>query len=138
MNKILILSTLISALSITACHDKDDHNHNHSSQKGIQVDDPADNGLFYLNDTVHMNIHMTAEEQMHGFDIKIINTDANDTLVYDTSAHAHGTDLHFHEYWINDVKTHSDMQLIVTVILDHDGNTLSDTTRFHCMPTVKK
>lgn len=99
----------------------------------ITIHEPEEGHVFQLADTVHVDIHITADFDMHGYDAWIINESAGDT-VWTSSLHDHGQSFEIHGEWINDVMDHSDMKLKVSAEIDHDGNTTEKEVHFHCHP----
>ena len=100
----------------------------------FSISDPTGNATFALNDTVHINAMVTYEEEMHGWEARIINTSANDTP-FVTMAHDHLSTYHIHDYWVNNVSAHSDMMLQIKVFKEHmNGAEVVETVHFHCHP----
>lgn len=125
------------SVSLTACkRDKEDEQPqtpNPALTANISVSSPEENASYTLGEEVHINATVTADFQMHGYHVYIINLTADDTVFY-VHPHAHGTSYDIHEHWTNDVTEHSDMKLKIIATLDHDGTTAVKEVPFHCHP----
>lgn len=133
MKRIFQLSILaVSALGLISC------------EREVIQDDPAPTvsfnmmaplnmSTYHLGDTVHIHGDIQYQPGLHGYALEIYNTSA-DTVVFTSEEHAHGTSINIHEMWVNDVTQHSDMRLIISAEISHDGMTVSDTIHFHCHP----
>ena len=100
----------------------------------FDISAPLEDAVYSLNQTVHINAVITTDEEPHGYEIYIRNTSNNDEVVFSVMDHAHTSPISIHEEWINTVQQHSDMELEIRLIIDHDGNYLSEAVNFHCHP----
>jgi hypothetical protein len=99
----------------------------------ITINEIEEGHTYEMDDTVHIDIDITADFEMHGYDAWLINETAGDT-VWSADLHDHGTSFHIHDHWVNNVADHSDMKLKVSAEIDHDGNTTVKEVHFHCHP----
>jgi hypothetical protein len=136
--KSIILATFIVG-SFIACKKEDDDNNTTTPTPtptpvaSITIHEPEEGQMFHLDDTVHVDIHITADFEMHGYEAWIINESAGDT-VWTADVHDHGDSFEVHGEWIVDVTDHSDMKLKVSAEIDHDGNKTEKEVHFHCHP----
>jgi len=131
MKKALLLAllTLATSLSFFAC-DKEEHQHDAE----ISILAPTAGQTFSLNQTVSIQADITSEEELHGWEITLKKKSDN-TVLYTTDKHIHGTSLQIREQWVNNVTAHTDVVLEVKVALDHTSSeTKTATVEFHCHP----
>jgi hypothetical protein len=57
---------------------------------------------------------------------------SNDKIVFSKQVHAHEKLYKISEIWKKEVNGMQDMELRVTVILDHKNHTATETVKFHC------
>ncbi|MBO6515234.1 MAG: hypothetical protein JJ975_01615 [Bacteroidia bacterium] len=96
--------------------------------------DPAAGATYSAGDTVAINGMISFENDMHGYEISIINTSHSDTVVFNKHEHMDGKMFHIHEHWVNNVMHHSNMQLKIEALTDHAGTRETKTINFHCHP----
>ena len=100
----------------------------------FNVSNPAVGSTFSLGDTVHIDAMITTDGDVHGYELYIRNTSHDDMVVFQKEVHAHESPVHIHEMWVNDVDHHSDMELEIVLVADHDGSKESHKVNFHCHP----
>jgi hypothetical protein len=96
--------------------------------------DPEAGKMYGKGDTVFINGMVSFENGLHGYEVSLVNTSHNDTVVFNKHEHAHGNSFHIHEHWVNSVMHHSDMELRIEVQTDHTDKAESKTIKFHCHP----
>lgn len=100
----------------------------------IHITSPSPGQVFEKGDTIHIEADIEAKQELHGWEL-VIRKKADNSVVYTTDKHTHGTTLHIHDHWVNDVTQHSDMVLEITAALDHSGDNLkTEKVDFHCHP----
>lgn len=99
----------------------------------ITITSPADSSTYNHGDTVLITGSVVGLYELHGYELTIRNT-ADSTVLYSKDEHVHGTSFNFNEFWVNNVTDHSNLELEVTAVLDHEGNTATKKVHFHCMP----
>jgi hypothetical protein len=99
----------------------------------ITINDPDEGTMYMLGQAVNIDVDITADFEMHGYDVYLINETADDT-VWTDGVHDHGEAFSITSSWTNDVTMHSDMMLKVVAEIDHDGNTTEKSVHFHCHP----
>jgi len=118
--------SLVAVLSIASCNDDDDH---HANQATITISAPTAHTTFSQGNTVHMEGMAVGEQELHGYELYILNKTSGDT-VFSFHEHQHGDTLHFHEHWV--VNAVGDMEFGIIVTLDHENNLQKETVEFHC------
>ena len=99
----------------------------------ITFSSPVEHTSYDQGDTVQVAGMAIAEEDLHGYDLYILNKTSGDT-VFSFKEHAHSDTLDIMHQWIVDVVEQSDMELGIVVTLDHDENKQVQTLEFHCIP----
>jgi len=125
-----LLIAVVLVLSLSSC--KDDE-HEHGNTAVIAFSSPVAHSTYSQGDTVHITGTAIGEEELHGYALFILNKTSGDT-VFTAEAHAHGDTVMIHHEWVVNVSAMSDMELSITVTLDHDNNTQTEKVEFHCMP----
>lgn len=142
MKKHFILSAAIvlaSSIVLISCKkdEEDTKNNNNNTPPAltanISVAAPVAGTTYESGDEVHIDVTVTADFDMHGYEAYLINLTADDTL-WSVDAHDHGSTYTIHEHWTNNVTEHSDMKLKVIATLDHDGSLATKEVAFHCHP----
>ena len=99
----------------------------------VVFNSPAMHQSYLPGDTVRISGSITTPEQMHGYHITIKRS--SDNVVLDSlEAHFHGTHTTFAHKWANTLTAHAELEVAVEVMLDHDGNTFTQSCHIHCMP----
>lgn len=138
---ITILSLTIASCKKEGCMDPVATNYSEKAKKDdgscvypeaqLSISEPTTNKVYHLGDVVHIQGSASHYEQLHGWSLYILNKTTGDT-VYTAEDHAHATTIEIHSSWVNNVSVDSDMELSVTVIVDHDGAVITDKVNFHC------
>ena len=132
MNKLLITLIAFSLVAFTSCKEDEDMDPKYNIT--FNFSDPVASTMFSQGDTVFINGMISADIEMHGYEVSIVNTSDNNTEVFNSHEHKDGSMFHIHEMWVNNVSSHSDMALTITVDVDHEGTTEKETILFHCHP----
>ena len=128
-----LLLLAFAALFFTACKDEEPIVED-DPKVVFDFSSPADASMFGKGDTIHIDGMISHTIDMHGYEISIINTSHNDTVVFNKHEHMDGKMFHIHEMWVNDVADHSNMTLKIDAITDHAGTTETKEIKFHCHP----
>lgn len=127
-------SVALSGTLLVSCTDVVEPSENAPAPRAvITVSSPSEGDMFMLGDTVHIHGDIEYTPGLHGYAIELTNISA-DSVVFSMDEHAHDPMLHFDEMWVNNVTDHSDMRLVVSAAIDHDGTLVHDTVHFHCHP----
>jgi hypothetical protein len=125
---ILSLSAAVVFALSFACKKKESH-----PKVTITIDSPVNGSIYHGGDTVHIHAHITADQEIHGWELSIVRL-ANNQLFFDAHVHEHGKVYTLDTFWVNHVTMHSDMVLKLSAVLDHEGKTESKTINFPCHP----
>ncbi len=125
--KKIIFASAATLFLLSACN-----KHNEPNVQ-INITSPSANATFHAGDTVRIQATVTGDVEMHGYEVKIKNL-SQGNVAFITDYHVHGSTFTINEFWVNNVTTHSDMRLVVTVEADHNGTMVSDSLNFHCHP----
>ncbi|NUO02935.1 MAG: hypothetical protein HUU01_20190 [Saprospiraceae bacterium] len=98
----------------------------------ITIESPAEGTTFEFGDTVHIEVDITHTEELHEY-LAELKKVSDGTVLFSTGEHSHSTEVHVHEHWVNNVTSHSDMELVVTAT-DHTDKTSTKKVHFHCHP----
>lgn len=146
----LIIALIFAAAGLQSCKkegctDEDAINYDSEADKDddsceyeeltFTVTTPAAGSTFGLGETVHISAMIESTGELHGYEVIIRNTSDNDAEVLHVEESVdHESMVHIHEEWVNDVTGHSDMELEIIAITDHDGTSESHIVSFHCHP----
>ncbi|MCB9262859.1 MAG: hypothetical protein H6607_10835 [Flavobacteriales bacterium] len=131
------LYTVIAAFAIIifqACKEKEVDPPITEKKVVFNFTEPASGQMYGLNDTVHINGTISYEDELHGYEVTLVNLSNNDSMVFNEHAHIDGKELTVDHNWVNNVTGHSNMELRIDAFIDHEGNMKSDTIHFHCHP----
>lgn len=128
-----VLSAL--ALSVFSCNKEDDSTNDPTGNDPVvTITSPEDMTSYSLGDTIHIHAEATADADFHGYQVQVINLSNSNEVVLNEEMHVHQAQVTIDTFWVNNVSMHSDMKLVVTLAVDHDGNTISKEVHFHCHP----
>jgi|GEM_PF-665582 len=133
----LFIGALATAFSSCKKEEDDDHQHDDNTTPKtvtITVNEPLENAQFNLGQELSFDISVSANFEMHGWEIKLINLSDNNALVFEADLHDHGTSYTIHEHWTNNVTMMSDMELQIKVAKGHEESDGYETknVHFHC------
>ena len=133
IKNISILLLAFTALFFSSCKDEDPIVEE-DPKVVFDFSSPTAGAMFGLGDTIHIDGKISHTIDMHGYEVSIINTSHNDTVVFNDHGHVDGKMFHIHETWVNNVSDHSNMTLKIEAITDHAGNSETKEIMFHCHP----
>lgn len=136
VSKILAIGLFgISTLFITSCKREDEKQPTTIAETvKFTPTSQIEGNTYTQGDTVWIKMELSYSKGLHGYEITIKNTTDNNTIVFDTEEHAHGTTAAIDTFWVNNVKNHSAMRMEIAAIKDHDGNSDKKEITFHCHP----
>ncbi len=124
----LALFTMLTLVVISCTKDEPEPE---TPKVTFTVNSPFEGQEFQHNDTVKITGKIEYSNGMHGYNITIRNK-ADNSVLFESDQHIHGSLLEFNESWVNNVTAHSELELEIAAVLDHDGNTASKKLTFHC------
>ncbi len=134
-----VLIALGALVALNSCKkDEDDHDHDHDEEnKSMQVtiDSPTEGQNFNLGEDVTISGSASANFEMHGYEVKLINESNNDSILFENFTHQHEENISFSETWTNNVDDHSDIRVEVSSLGDHEGTEKeTESVHIHCHP----
>jgi hypothetical protein len=114
MKSIIIMALLLTV--VVGCHK---HGQDATSAEIIFVE-PQMNDTIPSNQELHIEGTVTADGEMHGYTIQVLNRLTNEVLLTRSSS-KHDKSYAFHEHWQPGVFDTIQAQVQVEVILNHDG-----------------
>lgn len=131
--KYFALVACASVFFLSCTHDVEDNPPDPPVVVEFSIDEPTPDSIYYLNDTVHIHGSLRFDNGLHGWMVELYNI-STDSIMYTEEVHDHANELEFSTWWVNDVVDHSDMELTIGAITDHDGGVEEKVVHFHCMP----
>jgi hypothetical protein len=129
----ILLSTSLFVVSCKKDEEAPADEHTHSATATITITNPVEGTTYEAGDVVPVDVSISGSAELHGYQVLLINTTADDTLI-NAEVHDHATTYTYTNTWTNDVSAHSDMICKVKAIVDHDGNATEKSVAFHCHP----
>lgn len=133
MKKNLFILMMMIATSVgftTSCKDKEDDD---NVTADIVIEEPADGASVAQGDTLMIHAQVTGSAAMHGWELAV-RKKTEQTVLYSTDAHDHAATYHIHGEWVNTMPAGTQMEIVVTVTLNHDGATAVKTATFTSQP----
>ena len=121
--KKMILSAValsIAIMSVSSCKKEE------TPTATITFNEPLANDTILIGDSLHVEGTITGTGELHGYTLSITNKTSG-AVLYTGSASNHSDSYAFHEHWLNNVSSTSNIEVKVEVELDHDGNKSSKT-----------
>lgn len=128
-----VILLALTALFFSACKDEDPIVEE-DPKVVFDFSSPQASATYGKGDTIHINGMISHTLDMHGYEVSIINSSNNDTVVYNKHEHMDGKMFHIHEHWVNNVSDHSNMILRIDALTDHAGTKETKDIMFHCHP----
>lgn len=127
-----ILITIISTTLLFSCQKKDVDGYQ-SDKLSIAISKPNESQIFRKGDTVFVSGTATYVSQLHGYSIQISNK-ATKEVYLDIDEHLHDASFTINTYWVDTLSQAADLNLELTVEVDHDGNEQSKEINFQSKP----
>ncbi|MGV3597834.1 MAG: hypothetical protein ACO1PI_08175 [Bacteroidota bacterium] len=121
---------------ITSCNKKEQNPSpsDYPAQKAVfDIQSPKEGTVFNIGDTVWLKGTVTTQDDLHGYDVKITNTTAQ-SVVFFGGDHLHGNTIVLNSFWVNNVKTSSEMVFELAIAKNHSGDIERQLVNFHCHP----
>lgn len=120
-----IITLLSAVLIINGCskHPGDIIAHEEIPSATLSIYSPVENAAVAAGDSVYISAKAISEATIHGYDIAIKKL--NDTTTYFFKhVHDHNDTLAINQHWKNTVSSPMAAELVITLVLDHDGHTM--------------
>ncbi|RYZ24553.1 MAG: hypothetical protein EOO16_00170 [Chitinophagaceae bacterium] len=93
------------------------------AQAVLNVAQPTAGGEYRPGDTVRIVAEAIAPATIHGYDVAIVPVNDSTRLFY-AQVHQHNDTLQISHFWVNDQAAAKELEVRITLTLDHEGNTL--------------
>lgn len=127
-----IASITLIFLIITGCQ-KQNNESSGSSAVDIIITSPENNQTFHKGDTVHINASVNYDGQLHGCEVKIIDTVSGFTL-YDDAQHVHSDKFEINDRWYNELSSPAVLKLWIIAYTDHNGSEVKKERTIYVEP----
>lgn len=116
------LYTIITLLllSVIGCQKKNDAAPD-ASKVNITINAPQNGQTFRGGDTVYINASVNYDGQLHGCEVKIVDT-VSGFVLYDEAQHVHSDKFVIDDKWFNDLTSSVALKVSVIAYIDHNGN----------------
>lgn len=95
----------------------------------ITITSPVANSVYAFGDTIAITGTAVSTAVIHGYELSVKKV--NDTSrYYNEFIHEHNDSLTINKQWYNTISTATDLELVVSLILDHEGHTLIKKVNF--------
>jgi hypothetical protein len=81
---------------------------------------PSDNQIINAGDTLFIRAKITAEDELHGYEVKLKN-ESNQQLLINQGYHVHGKTISMNEQHILNGNSASSFEIEINVAIDHSG-----------------
>lgn len=127
--KALLYIALSTLVVVTACKKDEDEDHEDPVTATFDITtlhegDSIANGSMAM---VHGTI--TGSGEMHGYKVQFITTSSGN-VEHENSLDSHASSYSLMEEWTNNVSTTSNMKVVITAYIDHDGGTQTKEINF--------
>ena len=95
----------------------------------ITFSSPAEGAVYRSGDTVTIEALAASTQDIHGYTVSI-NKAADTTTYYFLDLHAHNDSLAIRHQWVDTLTVPTALEARITIVLDHDGNTLTASRGF--------
>jgi len=124
------LTTMLLFLTSIACK-KEATTPGTTGDIDINISSPREGEAYKPGDTVHIRATVEAQYQLHGYIVRIYY---GDSVLFDTEGHSHSNQLNIDEKWVNLVNMAAELQLEISTVIDHNGNTKKVKKTFKSQP----
>ena len=99
----------------------------------INITSPASGQAYHTGDTVFINADVSYPSELHGYEIKVIDT-ASGYILYDDVQHVHDDHFSISDKWLCSGTQAIGLKLTLTAAIDHDGNNAEKDITFQYQP----
>jgi len=127
-----IIFLVLIAGSILSCQKKNETTAD-PAKVTINITSPAKGQVYHNGDSVSINADITYTTELHGYEVKIIDTSTG-FVVYDQTEHVHDDHFSIRYTWADSVTKQTGLKLSIITAIDHDGNTAGKDVYFQYQP----
>lgn len=126
---------IIGAVCTLAACKKEDVQTTEEKSVDITVTNPSEGQMFMNGLEVSLEGTIESNFEMHGYAITFYNESNNDSILFETDSHSHGTMFNLHAHWTNNVTDHSNVRIEIIADDSHSGEEVyQKTVNIHCHP----
>ncbi len=97
----------------------------------VTINAPLNTQEYEAGDTVFIKIDIASPSEIHGYELHVLRL-ADTTEIINIDKDAHQSHYTINEYFVNEGKVHSDMELTIKAHVDDNGSVKTGNVRFHC------
>lgn len=128
MKNFATIISILSTITLFACQKKETKMIDTNNLK-LNISKPIEAQTFKKGDTVFIKANATYNEQLHGYSLTIGNK-STQKVYFDIDEHLHDATFEIDTFWVDSLSENADLQLKLTVEIDHDGNDDSKEVNF--------
>lgn len=113
-------SVAVLAIVILASCQKKNNDAVNASAVAITVQTPTEAHVYHNGDTVKVNAHVSYNNELHGYEVKITDT-VTGIVLFETEEHAHKDAFDISESWRANVTAVTNAVVSIVVSVDHSG-----------------
>ncbi len=97
-------------------------------QANIQITTPVENSIIKFGETLFIKGTASSNTELHGYELTIRK--AGGSNLFFQHYHGHGTTINIDESWKNTINETADMEVVISVIVDHEQHKQTKIIRF--------
>jgi hypothetical protein len=127
-----IIAALLVCTTLAACQ-KTDGVTPDPAKVTISISSPLAGQIFHSGDTVYINANVTYPSELHGYEVKITDTNSG-FIVYDDAEHIHDDHFTISDKWPCTTSLPLGLKLELIANIDHTGDEADKAISFVCTP----
>jgi hypothetical protein len=88
----------------------------------ITINSPGEGAVFHNGDSIIVEGTAVGTGVLHGYEISIRKANESSNPYYFQHIHNHSSTIQFREGWKNNLTAPTNLEVVVDVIVDHEGN----------------
>jgi len=121
--RFIAIGCLISATTFFACTKHDGDVEEPIPTATLTFSNPTAGAAYHTGDSVLIQGLAAASAEMHGYEVSVKNAADTSVVYFSQEVHEHSDTLLINQGWKDTLTTATNLQVEVTLILDHDGHT---------------
>ncbi len=130
--KALLFILLLLSVTIFSCQKKDNITPD-ATKVTMIITRPDSAQVFRSGDTVHINATVSYPSELHGYEVKIIDTTTG-YILYDDAQHVHDDHFIISDTWVCSGTQPAVLKLELIAEVDHNGTDAIKTLFFNYLP----
>lgn len=124
VRNLFILWSLFNFVFLSACKKDADSANPVLPTVTFQVNQPIDNQIYNVGDTIKINATITSSADLHGWGLAITRK-GDDSLCYSWVNHYHTSSYSIDQRWVNTLNQDTTLMLSVDAAINHSGDVVS-------------